>query len=123
MHPPSADLPAESAQLLAAALAVEAMAGSADASTAPGVLHDLQAVVTALAGACDEIATGLVPPGGTICERYARAAAAWSSSGETPSHERFAFLLAALHDAAGGLRAASERCRVAAAATRPIVAA
>jgi hypothetical protein len=117
MNDQSLALRAESAQLLASALAVEALAEAADPSTAPDVLDDLRAAVAATAGACEAMAAGLIPPAEMICERYSRAAASWSSSGARPPHERLALLLAALHDAASGLRTASEQCRVAAQAT------
>jgi hypothetical protein len=123
MNDQSIALRAESAQLLASALAVEAMADTADPSTAPDILQDLEATVAAAAGACEAMAAALIPPAETICERYDRAAASWSSSGPRPPHERLALLLAALHDAASSLRTASEQCRVAAEATRPAVAA
>jgi hypothetical protein len=122
MNDQSVALRAESAQLLASALVVEATAEAADPSTAPDVLEDLEAAVAATAGACEAMATALIPPAETICERYRRAAESWSSSGARPPHERLALLLAALHDAASSLRTASEQCRVAAHAARPLVA-
>jgi hypothetical protein len=64
------------------------------------------------------MASAVVPPGGTVCDRYTRAAAAFPV--EAPSHEQLALLLAALHDAAASLRTAAAQCRVALDATRPL---
>lgn len=121
MNDQSLALRAESAQLLASALVVEAMAEAADPATAPDVLADLEAAVAATAGACEVMAAALVPPAETICERYTHAAEAWARSGAPPPHERLALLLAALHDAASSLRTAAEQCRIAAQASRPTV--
>jgi hypothetical protein len=75
-----------------------------------GALEDLERMLQAGASSCQRMADAIVPPGGAMSSRYRRAAASWPSV-PTPSYERFASALSALHDTEGDLRLAATQCR------------
>ena len=72
-------------------------------------LGNLAAALRLAAKACDDAALRVVPRGDSIGGRYDRAAYEWPVV-PPPSRERFATLLAALHDAGSIARQAAARC-------------
>jgi hypothetical protein len=80
--------------------------GVASVSTGLG---DLTAALRLAAKACDDAALRVVPRGDSLGGRYSRAASAWPVV-PPPTRERFAALLAALHDAGSTARQAAARC-------------
>jgi hypothetical protein len=82
-------------------------------ATAISALTGIEATLHALERECVYLASALLPPGDAdgICGRYRAAAARWPATSPPPSHERLAEILATLHEAAAGIRLATERCR------------
>jgi hypothetical protein len=119
MHDSNTGASAEAARLLTSARALQALAATADATTAHAVLQDVERMLRATAAVCEGIAAAVVPPGGAICDRYRCAAEQWPTS-VVPSNEQFTRFLSTLHDTADELRLAATRCRRAADATRPL---
>ena len=79
-------------------------------------LADVEKALRALSGATEHAADALIPPasvGEGASRRFARAAASWPRHGDgaSPSYERQAQILTALHDAGATMRAGAECCR------------
>jgi len=94
--------------------AVEPLDGAGmSPGTAISALTGIEATLHALERECMHLASALLPPDGAdgICGRYRAAAARWPATSAPLSHERLAEILATLHDAAAGVRLATERCR------------
>jgi hypothetical protein len=94
--------------------AVEPLDGAGmSPGTAISALAGIEATLQALERECVHLTSALLPPdeANGICGRYRAAAARWPASSGPISHERLADILATLHEAAAGLRHATERCR------------
>jgi hypothetical protein len=81
--------------------------------TAITALAGIEATLRALERECLYVAAAWFPPDEAhgVCGRYRAAAAGWPATWDPPSHERLAEILATLHEAAAGVRLATERCR------------
>jgi hypothetical protein len=99
--------------LRVAARAIEFTDHGSGLATLPGELESLGEALRAAGRACEEsascVAPGAQPVDRGVCSRYQRAAASWPTS-PPPSYERFAAVLASLHEAAGAARLAARRC-------------
>ena len=85
--------------------------GGGDAERLPDQLGNLAAALRVAAEACDSATSRVVPTGAgdhRVSSRYRDAAARWPTS-PPPSHERFALMLADLHQAADTVRLAARR--------------
>jgi hypothetical protein len=97
------------ATVLRAATELRGSRGDGGVASVPTELDDLAAALRLAANACDDAARRVVPRGDSICGRYDRAARDWPVV-PPPSRERFAALLAALHEAGSIARHAAARC-------------